>query len=118
MENKCQSKNLIYQATVQQTLHNKSETYIGLTATSFKDRLANHKTSFKYASKSGQTSLARHIWDLKEKGVDYTLSWKLIDRAQLFCTTKIPYNLHNPDAATLNKKTKLTIVAYTKISFS
>ena len=72
LENKSQNKNLIYQATVQQTLHNKSVTYIGLTAISFNDRLANHKTSFKYASKSGQASLARHIWDLKEKDIDYT----------------------------------------------
>ena len=120
LENKCQTKNLIYQATVKQTLQNKSETYIGLTATSFKDRLANHKTSFKYASKSGNTSLAGHIWDLKKKNMeedkDYTISWKLIDRAQPFspisgvcnlCTTEKYHIIFNPEAATLNKKEEI-----------
>ena len=116
LENKCQTRNLIYQATVHQTLENKSETYIGLTATSFKDRLANHKTSFKYASKSSSTSLARHIWDLKEKNINYTYSWKLIDRAQPFspvtgvcnlCTTEKFHIIFNPEAATLNKKEEI-----------
>ena len=43
----CLTKNLIYQATVVETAQAKQETYIGLASTSFKDRFANHKQSFK-----------------------------------------------------------------------
>ena len=42
----CLSKDIINQATVMSS-NNKSETYVGLTATEFKTRWRNHQTSFK-----------------------------------------------------------------------
>ena len=42
VENKCLQEGVIYQATVERG-DNRTDTYIGLTATAFKDRLRNHK---------------------------------------------------------------------------
>ena len=42
MEGKCLHKNLIYQATVKELNSGKENTYIGLTSTTFKERLTNH----------------------------------------------------------------------------
>ena len=47
----CLSKDIIYQATVTSS-NNKSETYVGLTATEFKTRWRNHQTSFKQVIES------------------------------------------------------------------
>ena len=46
VDNKCLQQGVIYQATVKRG-DNKTDNYIGLTATSFKDRWRNHKSSFK-----------------------------------------------------------------------
>ena len=59
---KCQSTDIIYKGTVE-TTHSAQE-YIGLTSTSFKQRYANHKASFKHRNKSCETTLSRHIWEL------------------------------------------------------
>ena len=59
----CLANNIVYRATV--TCGNTVETCVGLTATSFKSRYANHKISFKIESKRTATELSEHIWDWK-----------------------------------------------------
>ena len=81
---KCLEKNVIYQAKVTTTSDpSKTETYVGLCATTFKDRYRNHKSSFKH-QKNSNTTLSRHIWDLKSKNIDYQVTWKILDRAKPF----------------------------------
>ena len=79
---KCQTPALIYQATVE-TVH-KSETYIGLSAPPFKLRFGGHKSSFKHEARKKETTLSKYIWELKEESIPYTLSWKIMARAQPF----------------------------------
>ena len=94
----------------------KQETYIGLASTKFKARLSNHNTTFKYQEKCNTTALSSHIWDLKRKGINYKLSWKIIDRGQQYspisgicalCTCEKYQILFNPERGTLNKKTEI-----------
>jgi hypothetical protein len=65
----CVTNNIIYKAT-----DNKNDTrhYIGMTATTFKERYANHTSSFR-----NKTELSKHIWKLKENNEDYTIKWSL-----------------------------------------
>ena len=42
----CLTKDLVYQAEVTTKDNNERKTYIGMTATTFKDRYRNHKKSF------------------------------------------------------------------------
>ena len=94
----------------------KPETYVGLCSTNFKARLANHKTSFKYESKSTSTALSSHIWDLKMKNIMYKIEWKILDRGQEYspitgicslCTCEKFQILYNQEQATLNQKKEI-----------
>ena len=73
LKGECLRSDMVYQATV--TSGETSETYVGITATSFKARLANHKPSFKSKKKRIATELSKYIWDLKEGDLDYAIKW-------------------------------------------
>ena len=113
----CLEENVIYQAKVTQINDpSKTETYVGLCATTFKDRYRNHKSSFKHRKNSTETMLSRHIWDLKDQNIDYELTWKILDRGKPFspvsqicnlCTKEKYFILFEPNQATLNKKEEL-----------
>ena len=76
---KCQSTDIIYKGTVETA--NTALEYIGLTSTSFKQRYANHKASFKHKNKSSETTLSRHIWKLKDNGVPFKTTWSIMANA-------------------------------------
>ena len=125
LQEKCLTKNLVYQATVVQTALDKSDTYVGLTATTFKDRLANHNQSFVNRTKEHATTLSVHIWSLKEQNIDYKVTWKIIDRGQPFspvsglcmlCTTEKYHIIFNPETATINKKDEINNACRHKLS--
>ena len=117
LQGKCLNKNIIYQATIQETISKKEETYIGLTSTSFKERLANHQQTFKNKNLQKSCKLAQHIWTLKEKNIKYNIEWKLISRAKPFsqtskicnlCVLEKYFILCKPKMGTINKRTELT----------
>ena len=119
LEGKCLTKNLIYQATVvtNPTQPNpEKHTYIGLSATQFKMRLANHKKSFKHEKYKNETTLSQFIWKLKEESTNFDIQWKHIDQAPTFnpvtrrcnlCTLEKYYLIFKPEMSTLNKSDKL-----------
>ena len=84
LEGNCLVKGVVYQATVTETLSKKSENYIGLTDTTFKDRHRNHKKSFKNAKYKTETELSVHLWKLQEQKIKYTIKWKIIDKGKSF----------------------------------
>ena len=120
MAGQCLLENTIYQATVKQEVTGKEETYIGLASTSWKARLAVHTSSFKHRVKPGaksqnSTELSKHIWELKDKQIKNSLSWKIIDRAQTFnpsskmcrlCLTEKYHLMYNKGGATLNNRSQ------------
>jgi hypothetical protein len=59
VENKCFQEGLVYQATIMRG-DNKVDTYIGLTATPFKDRWQNHKSYFKTRNPKNATGLSKY----------------------------------------------------------
>ena len=94
----------------------KTESYVGLCSTTFKDRYRNHTNSFKHQKKSNATMLSNHIWDLKNKNIDFQVTWKILDRAKPFspvtqicnlCTKEKYFIIFEPDEASLNKKEEL-----------
>ena len=59
------------------------------------------------------TTLATHVWELKDKGVDHAIRWKILTRAQPFtpsskmcrlCLTEKVKIMHT--GSTLNKRTE------------
>ena len=53
----------------------KVETYNGLTSTTFKARLANHKASIKNRGLMASCKLAQHCWSLKDNKVNFNIGW-------------------------------------------
>ncbi len=77
---------------------------------------ANHKTSFSYVKKKHATELSNHIWQLKDKNVDYEIKWEIIKQASPYSNTSNRCNLClwekyfiicHPSLATLNKRNEL-----------
>ena len=111
---KCQSSSVIYQATVE--TNSGKETYVGLTANTFKTRFSSHKSSFLKEKRKKETTLSKHIWDLKEKNTTYTLSWKILSKAKPFspvtgicqlCTREKFFIAYKPELGTLNSRNEL-----------
>ena len=104
----------MYKNTITQET-NTSNTYIGLTSTTFKERLSTHTNSFKQCE-TNQTGLSEHIHKLKQKNIQHTLKWEIVDRAKTFnpvtgicalCTREKFYITFKPEWSTLNKKSEI-----------
>ena len=116
LQGKCITTNNVYQATVVETKvdgEQKVETYVGVSAPPWKGRYASHKSSFIHPHKKGETKLSAHIWELKERGSTYDITWKVIDRGSPFtpvtgrcnlCTKEKFYILRKPEMASLNSR--------------
>jgi hypothetical protein len=116
LNGECLASEIVYQATVSRPDKNEKENYIGLCATTFKARLANHTASFKHKEKSDASCLSKYIWELKEKGIDYSINWKLIKKCKSFspvsgrcilCLTEKLYIIFHPEMASLNSRNEL-----------
>ena len=83
LNGECLTKNLIYRATVS-CQGQKDMIYTGQSIRTFKERLANHSTSFKKAYKRTFCSLATYIWDLKLQNKQYTINWKKIKACRTY----------------------------------
>ena len=112
----CQTKSVIYQATVRSNDGEPEQSYIGLTENTFKTRYGNHKSSFKHQSKQHSTELSKYIWQLKNKNTQYHISWKILRQARAYnnatkrcnlCNWEKYYIMCKPAMSTLNKRNEL-----------
>ena len=112
----CQERNVVYKATVETSKETK--TYIGLSSTAFKQRWYLHKSHFNDNKKRYATALTNHVQNLKDKGEDHKISWKIIARAQeakpgkrtcRLCLKEAREILRNDNKKeSLNKRTEVT----------
>ena len=86
MGGKCVPGNVIYQGAVTRKYTGNKDLYTGLSEPSWKLRYGNHKQNFKVDTQKNRTAtcLAKHIWMLKDKNVDYTLKFKQLAEASAF----------------------------------
>jgi len=114
LNGQCLTPNVIYQAEVK--CDGQAETYVGLTANSFKARFNNHKSSFNNENKRLSTELSKYVWSLKDQGKDYSISWKILCQANPYnnlnkkchlCITEKFYIICRPSGASLNKRSEL-----------
>ena len=81
LNNMCLTKDLVYQAEVITKEDNDIKTYIGMTATTFKDRYRNHKKSFEDIKHENDTELSKHVWKLKLDNKQFSIYWSILSRA-------------------------------------
>ena len=111
----CLARNIVYKATFTPQ-SSPPKQYIGLTSTTFKERLDNHTQSLKHESMSNSTELSKFIWSLKTKGEAYNLKWSIIQRAAPYnaatkrcnlCLAEKYHIMTAPKDYTLNKRSEL-----------
>ena len=82
----------------------------------FKKRYYGHRHSFKNRNSEHSTTLSSHIWNLKDKNENYSIKWKVIDRASKFnpitrkcrlCIKEKYHIIFQPEGATLNERSEL-----------
>ena len=115
MDGNCLVNSVIYRAEVTDENSNKT-TYTGLTSNTFKKRYYAHRQSFEKQNLQHSTTLSSHIWDLKDKNLNYSVKWKTIDRAPRFnpvtkkcrlCLKEKYYIIFQPEGAKLNERSEL-----------
>ena len=82
-----------------------------------KQRVASHKTSFSHEKYREQTRLSMFIWDLKDKGADFSIKWSIVRRVrayqpgdrtcQLCLAEKAEILRRSSDPGCLNKRSEL-----------
>lgn len=77
MAGTCLKSSMVYQATVTTEDNRPAQTYVVLTETSFKTRLANHKSSFNKPNKRLSTELSKRVWYLTEAKLKFKITWKI-----------------------------------------
>ncbi len=66
LQEKCMTKDIVYKATITRSNTNSTKHYIGMTASTFKERYRNHIKSFNHKRYSNDTELSKYIWKLKD----------------------------------------------------
>ena len=83
VENKCLTDCVVYQALVERT-DGVTDSYVELTANSFKDRWTKHKSSFRTRNPKNASGLSKYIWNLEDQNIGYNIQWKIVSRAKPF----------------------------------
>ena len=89
--NKCKTRSVVYEATIHHD--NTKVKYIGMTGNEFKDRYTAHIRTTKNPEKRKETELSKYIWSLKDKDIDYKITWKILQTARAYVGGAIRCNL-------------------------
>ena len=116
VQGKCQTKSVVYRATVTDTGSGQVETYTGVTGNTFKERYNGHKSDIRHRKDRHKTCLANPIWDMKDEGRNYEIQWDLVEQAPTFnpttrkcrvCLKEKNQILYNHIGSTLNKRNEI-----------
>ena len=106
---------VVYQASVTRTDTNTTETYTGLSARRFKDRLYEHRADIRDNRRNG-TSLSNYIWTLKNSNTPFELKWKILSKCPPFnpltrtcrlCLQEKYFIIFKPEGASLNDRSEI-----------
>ena len=70
-------KYFVYQAQV----HSTNSSYLGTSEDEFKTRYNNHTMSFQNKGHEKKTELSKYVWELKDKGEDFTIKWSVVAKS-------------------------------------
>ena len=80
----CRTQCLVYKAT--STTSSNSFVYYGTSEVEFKSWYSNHTKSFRNRECMNETELSKHVWNLKDHGLDNNLSWEIHRKASSWCS--------------------------------
>ena len=111
-------KSVVYSCKVTRTDNHSTETYTGLTAGTFKERLYGHNSDFRHKKQENSTMLSKYVWYLKDRNIGYRLDWKILGRAKSFnpitgkcrlCLLEKYFIMFNPNDASLNSRDEIFV---------
>ena len=112
----CKTKGVVYEACVKETISGNKETYTGLTCRQFKTRFNEHNLDMNNPSGRIKSKLSSHIWSLKDRGIGYEVTWRLLDKAPTFnptfkkcrlCLKEKYFIMYRRDSSSLNKRSEV-----------
>ena len=83
---RCQTKSLVYKATVKIENSNVNKQYLGLTSYPFKTRFNSHLYSFRSEKQSQYTGLSKLVWKLKSEQRNFDIKWEIAAIAPSYST--------------------------------
>ena len=114
LQNKCLTDSIVYCATVE-TGNQSPQEYVGLTAQPFKSRFGGHTYDLKHPNNEG-TGLSQHVWNLRDKGQQPKVTWRILDKCTPYkpgsnscnlCLTEKYRILKADPKVSLNKRSEL-----------
>ena len=90
---KCQTKSLVYKATVKIENSDENKQYLGLTSYPFKTRFNSHLYSFRSEKQAQNTGLSKFIWKLKSEQKNFDIKWEIAAIAPSYSTESKKCNL-------------------------
>ena len=115
LDGKCLTKDLVYKATCTAESEPSME-YIGLTATTFKERYNNYTTSFRNENSGQSTTLKSYYWRMKHLNKNPSVTFQILRLSKSFtpetgrcalCTAEKLDILNADRRKTLNKRTEI-----------
>ena len=116
VQGRCLTDNIVYRATVTETVSGKKETYTGLTGNRFKERYNGHNTDMRNSKDKNKTKLSGHVWGLKDANANFEIEWDFIEKATPFnpvtgkcrlCLKEKYHIMYNRENSTLNKRQEI-----------
>ena len=112
LKGECLSKGVVYEAKVSPEGARRAMVYVGSTATTFKERSENHKTTLKHENKARHTRLSKHAWELKRSSIEHKIEWRILHRAKEYSSLTKRCNLCLAEKLaimTADKRTRLNV---------
>ena len=120
----CRLSGVVYKATVSSDEGEKE--YIGVSETEIKQRISNHKSSFRYENKRNSTRLSQYVWKLKDEDKQYNIRWEIMTKTKCYqpgkrncdlCLSEKWRILTSDPSKTLNKRTEMASKCRHKAKF-
>ena len=118
-QNTGSEKNIIYIyiSNVNLTREQTQKIYYGGTEGEFKYRYNNHTKSFRNEIYKNDSELSKYIWQLKDKNIEFQITWETIRRASKYqsgsrkcdlCATEKLYIIEADPSICLNNRNEIT----------
>ena len=84
LESKCNRNDVVYKAEISSTNIEVDKSYYIGGAKHFKQRYANHLTTFRNKNIQQECSLKDFVWDLKDRGISFTIKWQILKESRSY----------------------------------
>ena len=81
LRGECQPQSIVFAAEVTEPCST-AVAYNGMSEPPFRQIFASHLTSLCHPRYRNSTEMSKHVWNLKEQEKDFSIAWRIIERAR------------------------------------